>query len=320
MIDINLVHGMQFRDFDLNLLRYLSVLLEEESVSRAAVRVGLSQSAMSHALRRIRDLLDDPVLVSSDGRMRKTPRMIEIADQLQQMMEIADAVSRKPEAQKIGSINSEISIFSTEDFFHQFGPAIVADLRRRGFAGPIELRGVRRITITKYLESGQFAFAVMPTGYAPESLIQKRIFTDRFVCLARKGHPVLDAGCNLETYLAFPHIVVKSMDWGAPSPLDLILQMQGMRRRTEATVFNFSTALEILRHGDCILTLPSLAAEAYGAPQDLIQFDCPLKSVSLESSLLWHERFARDASSTGVRDVLFKAVAARLSELRGAPD
>jgi DNA-binding transcriptional LysR family regulator len=300
---------MHMRDIDFNLFVYLRVLLEEESVSRAAQRLNLSQSAMSHALRRIRDLLDDPVLVSSNGRMRRTSRMDEAYETLQQLAELAGDVLRKPHQTDIREIEGSLSFFASEDVFQTYGPHLMQRLREVGFTGQVEMRGVRRVNVEEKLEGLRHGFAILPSVYTPPRLKQRKLAADRFVCLARPGHPIFETPQALGDYLDVGHAMVRPMDWEAPSPLDMSLQVRGETRRIELVTAYFSVALDMVRTSDLVLTLPDTLARIAEARGGLALFDCPLNAPPLNLSLVWHERFTKDGSSRALRNLIVDAIA-----------
>lgn len=304
-----MVYSMQIRDLDLKLLVYLRVLLEEESVSRAARRLDLSPSAMSHALKRIRQLFGDPVLVSGEGGLRRTPRMDDIFDKLQRLSVLTSEILRPPGDLSVEDIESPLVLLAGEDFHRVYGPQILAGLRARGYQGILHQRRCKRTRLSLRLEASPLAFAVIPTVLAPERLHQMELMTQLFGCVARKGHPIFDTAMGMDDYLAFGHVVVRPFDWDAPSTVDFHLNLQQRTRRIEVETPSFAAATEIVRQSDCLLTLPTDLASRLSSVGDLQAFDCPLDLPPLGFSLVWHERYALDARSQTIREAIVDIVA-----------
>lgn len=299
---------MQLRDVDLKLLVYLKVLLEEESVSGAARRLKLSPSAMSHALRRIRDLFDDQVLVSGEGGMRRTARMDAIFDKLERLSQLTAEVLRPLDNPLISEIEGPLILLASEDFHRVYGPGLHNGLRARGFAAPIHQRRLRRPGLPARLEASPMAFAAMPTAFAPERLVQRKLMSQTHGCIARAGHPILSGTPGIEEYLAYGHVLVRPYDWETPSPVDLDFDLKTKLRRIEVETTSFAAAAEIVRYSDCLLTVP-LDFTTRLQPQDAFAvFDCPLDLPQRDLSLVWHERHGQDGRSRTVREAIVEII------------
>lgn len=300
---------MQMRDLDLKLLVYLRVLLEEESVSGAARRLELSPSAMSHALKRIRQLFGDPVLVSGEGGLRRTPRMEEIFDKLQLLSVLTSEILRPPGDLDVNDIEAPVVLLAGEDFHRVYGPDILSGLRARGYRGILRQRRCKRTRLQLRLEASPLVFAVIPTVLAPERLLQRKLMTQVFGCIARRGHPIFDTPMGLEDYLTYGHVVVRPFDWDAPSTVDFHLNLAQLSRRVEVETPSFAAATEIVLRSDCLLTIPTDLRPRLQPIEALQAFDCPLELPPLDVSLVWHERHGHDSRSRSIREAICEIVA-----------
>lgn len=308
---MNEVHDLA--QVDLNLLVAFDVLVEERSVTRAAERLGLTQSALSHTLRRLRELLSDPLLVRGQGGMVLTPRAQALSVPLRSgLRTLGRALTTRGEFEP--STAERSFTLATPDLFDVLMvPPLLARVRREAKGIELNLVAHGAAGLTARLETGELDFAVVPrvdaSRAAPpqppaQGLLQRTLFRDGYVCLLRKGHPALRQGkLTLERYLALSHALVAPRGEGL-GQVDEALQALGRRRTIALRMPHFFAALAVVARSDLVLTAPSALA-AVGDP-GVRAVAAPLALPRHSVNLLWHERFDNDPAQRWLRGLLIE--------------
>ncbi|WP_447095533.1 LysR family transcriptional regulator [Pseudomonas sp. CF10PS3] len=285
---------------DLNLLITLDVLLAEGSVAGAAKRLGLSPSAMSRALARLRETTGDPLLVRAGRGLVPTPRAVELREQVSDLVQAAHAVLRPAQFVDMAVVARTFTLRTSEEFVENFGPALLARIAR-------EAPGVRLRFINKNdkdstllrdgsvdLETG----VVDPTA-SPEVLTQA-LFRDRLIGVVRNGHPLSRGEISVARYAEGQHVYV-SRRGQARGQIDDALETLGFTRQITSIVAGFSTAISLARDTDLIASVP----ERYTAHRrDLFCFALPLTLPTFTVAMLWHPRLNADLAHRWLRGCL----------------
>lgn len=283
---------------DLNLLVTLDVLLVEGSVARAARRLRLSPSAMSRTLARLRATTGDPLLVRAGRGLVPTPRAIELRDRVGPLVESARSVLRPVEALDLGALARTFTLRTSEGFVENLGAALLA---RVGAQAP----GVRLRFMTKTdkdsapLREGStdLETGVVGRSMGPE-LRAQGLFRDRFVGVARAGHPLARGRVTTARYAAGRHLLVsrRGLDAG---PVDEAIKPFGPKREIAATVSGYSAALALARSSDLVATVPERHTGTLRA--GMFTFDLPFAVPAITVSLLWHPRMDADPAHRWLR-------------------
>lgn len=296
---MNITH---INELDLNLLKSLYYLLQEQNVSRAAERMGVSQSAMSRTLARLREAFDDALFTRAAHGLLPTTRALHLLEPLEAILSRVDALMKPPVYQP--AMESGWFRIQTPDF-----PAVVylpSRLVRIQALAPglyVELRSLDK-AVFENVESGQVDLAIGLFPDAPERMLSRKLFEDRFVCLMRAGHPGTKAGgFSLAEYCQCDHILV-SMRGRAKSGIDFALEKEGLDRRIGLRVQTFFPIPRILAYSDMIATMPALMAEYMARLHGLSICELPLPYPSLKIYMLWHERVHADARHRWMREQL----------------
>jgi len=292
---------------DLNLLVTLDVLLAEGSVARAARRLGLSPSAMSRALARLRETTGDPLLVRAGRGLVPTPRALELRERVGGLVQEGEAVLRPAGKLELGQLVRTFTLRSSEGFVESFGPGLVA---RIGETAPgVRLRFVQKPDReSTSLRDGTVDLETGVVGKATGPEVRARaLFTDRFVGVVRTGHALSQGEITPARYASGRHVGVsrRGLDRG---PVDEALRPLGLEREIVTIVGGFSSALALARASDLIATVPerqtaSLRAGMHGFP---LPFPAPEVTVSL----LWHPRLEADLAHRWLRGVVLATCAA----------
>ncbi|RWL83615.1 MAG: LysR family transcriptional regulator [Mesorhizobium sp.] len=286
---------------DLNLLVTLDVLLAEGSVARAARRLKLSPSAMSRALARLREATGDPLLVRAGRGLVPTPRAAELGAEVGRLVKEAEAVLRPAERLDLARLNRSFTLRNSDGFVENFGPALLA--RAAEEAPGVQLRFVPKPDKDSGpmregavdLETG-----VIGTTIGPE-VRSRALFRDRFVGIARPGHPLSEGRMTAARFAAGRHILIsrRGLDRG---PVDDALELAGLTRMIATVVGGFAEALALARGSDLIATVP----ERYTGTlrEGLFTFTLPVRLAPLKISLLWHPRLDADPAHRWLRGLV----------------
>jgi DNA-binding transcriptional LysR family regulator len=241
---------MNVAALDLNLLVALNALLQEESVSRGGQKIGLSQPAMSHALGKLRDLLGDPLLVRTGGRMQLTLRAQTLRHPVREALERVHEVFVSDSFVPASSTRT-FRIFMSDYASTLLLSSLSKEVQRSAPSVRIEVHPWRRISADSP-ESGLVADAVVAcqTRDLP-GFYRQRLFRDRDVCVMRVGHRLYRKNLNLKTFLEAPHVAVAAVEFST-DPVDAWLQEVGYPRCVVVTVPHYIEAVHLVAETELI--------------------------------------------------------------------
>ncbi len=295
------------RRIDLNLLVILDALLDERHVSRAAERLAMTQPAVSHALNRLRDLLDDPLLVRAGNQMQLTRRAFELAGPLR---EILGDVRRLVLGDDFAPAKAELELrLGMSDYGAWVVlPALLPILRREAPGIHLDVRQASRVGMAEQVASGELDGALGVFPMLPEGLRTQTLFEERFVCLCAVDTLAGRQRMDLDDYLAAPHLRV-ALQQSPAEEIDSHLEKLGRRRQVAATVPHFSVAPGMLAGTDLILTIAARMLpddlEAHG----LASFEPPLKLAPFDFVQIWSDTSEDDPARRWLRGKLAQAAA-----------
>lgn len=291
---------------DLNLLIALDVLLADGSVAGAARRLGLSASAMSRTLTRLRETTGDPLLVRAGRRMVLTPHAEALRQRTQNAVQEARAMLRPSTAEPdLASLQRTFTIRANDGFVEAFAAALiaaitaVAPLVRLRFAPKLEKTALHLREGSADLEIGVSGISGVSGEMGPEVRIQA-LFRDRFLGVVRTGHPLESAReITAQQYASFGHVVV-SRRGRSSGPVDEALAAAGLQRAIVATVPSFAAALAVARSSDLIALVPASFLDNQPErrdatlPRTSYPFELPVTTAKITVSQMWHPRMEVD--------------------------
>jgi DNA-binding transcriptional LysR family regulator len=300
---------MNLASLDLNLLVALDALLSEAHVGRAGTRIGLSQPAASHALRRLRELLDDPLLVRVGTRMERTPRALAL---------------RAPLAQALDQVRG---LFAAESFDPRTSsrrlalmmPDHVVDLILPPLLERVTAQAPRvRLDVTPWRGPSSMTaelarsidLVIGCTGEAFPGFHRQRLFADTEAIAVRRGHPVGTRLSRLDEFLNARHVAVVGRG-RREDPMDSWLREQGVERRIALAVPSYLQALHMVAHTELVAFVPRRLIETLLEPLSLIAVSPPLDPGKYEEFLFHPARSQADPCSIWLRNLVL-AVGRRL--------
>jgi DNA-binding transcriptional LysR family regulator len=308
---------MSQANIDLNLLRALEALLQEGSVTGAAARAGLTVPAMSRALGRLREALDDELFVRAGRGLVPTPRAIELRGRVPRSYEEAISCLSPALEQPLSRVSRTLVIRCSD--------AAAAIL-----VGPLSSLASREAPgiALRFVPEGDEDDAALRDGrvdldlgvhrlMAPE-LKTKRLFSDRFVGVVRRGHPLAAKPVTAARLAAYPHVVV-SRTGRVEGPLDDWLAKHGERRTIAATVSSFLAALIAVTDAPILATMPGRLASVLVTRMRATVVQLPAGLPAVPVGMVWHPRLDSDVAHGWLRGAIGRTVSeqAALSQRRG---
>jgi LysR family transcriptional regulator, nod-box dependent transcriptional activator len=286
---------------DLNLLVAFDALLTEQSVSRAASLVGLSQPGMSNALARLRRLFGDPLLVRSGPGLVTTPR----AEALREPVREALALIRQALDQRPGfDPGADRATFTVSCSDYSLLMLIGPLVRRLAATAPgVTIQVLPRAADPiRLLRDGTVDLLIEPAEIMPHvALTARRLFTDRWLCCVWEGCTEVGDQMTLDTYLRLGHLVY-SMGRGQPvSLVDQHLARSRVPRRIEFTVESFLLAPFLLEGTDLVTIVPERASPYLRRTAAVRFLEPPIALPPITQTLWWHERHTADPAHTWIR-------------------
>jgi DNA-binding transcriptional LysR family regulator len=289
---------------DLNLLVTFEVLMTEHSVSRAALRLGRTQSAISHSLARLREQLGDPLLVKIGGGMSPSPYAQRLIEDVRPLLRSIQRIIAPPEPFEPAT-SKRVFRVAIADFAPTLLPRVIAEVRKRAPGVSVEWLAPSQQTMLGIAES-QIDLALVTASVAwPEGVEQESAGELHSVAFARRDHPAL-ARWDLEAWLRYPHVRVQlgEREKGA---VDRALQELGLRRTIGASVPNFSQVPALLAETDLLATMTPLVMDGAMSRYGLRALEPPLAIKPQAFSFAWSFRLANDPGSRWFRELVMEA-------------
>jgi DNA-binding transcriptional LysR family regulator len=306
MLYILIMNDVHLAGFDLNLLVALDALLAERNVTRAAARIGVTQSAASHALARLRKLTGDELLVRGRDGMVPTVRAEAIGAPLRRALEDIAGTLSSPRAFDPGTARVRVFIGMSDYSELVLLPGVMARLARE--APGVELRVLTvGHDVASDLSSGKLDIVIMPAlaGMEQSGIRGRRILRDRFVCIARRGHPLAQKKLTVARFADARHALIAP--WEREGDIvDSALAQLGLKRSVAVAVPHFLVAPHVVASSDLLLTVAERIAGVLAEPLGLVVLAPPteLGLTGFTVSTLWHERTHDDPARRWVRDVI----------------
>jgi DNA-binding transcriptional LysR family regulator len=292
---------MDLRAFDLNLLLAFEALANTGSVSKAADRLGIRQPAMSAALARLRNLTGDRLFERMAGRMEPTPRAIQLAAGIESAlaqirMTLAEQIDFDPT-----SASRTFTIASTDYTSAILLPPLSARLQDRAPRIDLRVIGYEKQDIAELVARGDIDLALGVFDPPPPDAVRTQLWRERFVGLARNGHPLL-ADLRPETYAAANHALV-SVRRDARGRIDHDLAARGLHRRIALVVPHMLALLPVLAASDLVAAIPERMAR-HCAQWHLEAFTLPIATQPWQVEMLWRPSARLDQASRWLRSTI----------------
>lgn len=286
---------------DLNLLVALKVLLEEGSVSRAAIRLNISQSAMSRILGRLRDLIGDPLFTRQGQRLIATQRALELNESLNVPLE-AMRVLLTPKDFKPSQCQQHFLIATTDYAMQTILPYALPRIYEEAPHITLEFQPLQHDHLLNQLTSDGCDMAICRPTRPIEPLCRDHLGQVSVFCMLSKHHPLADQELSLDDYLTFPHAMIAISD-GVKALIDESLR-DFSQRKMVLRAYHLEAALAIVDKIPLIITVPADLAYLVAQKHNLVIKSLPFEFKPFDYSLIWHPRCEHSASQIWLRKLL----------------
>lgn len=298
--------------FDLNLAVTFLALWQDRSVSRAAGRLSLSQSAVSAALARLRAAARDPLFVRMQGTMAPTPRAIAMAEGLLQGTLLIREAFRRGEGFDPASCRRGFAIGMSDDFQLAAGPWIAQAVARAAPEASVILRQTNSQRVERQFEAGELDLAVV-AGLGPRpGLIRQEAGSAGYLCLLDRARAGVELPLTLEAYLELPHVLVS---WsGREGIVDPALRAIGRTRRIGVALTHFAALPPFLLGARAVATLPAHAARSLARATGLVAVAAPVELGTFAVSVCSARNMQGDPAIAWIRGIVAEEVVRAIAE------
>lgn len=287
---------------DLSLLPALNALLTEQSVTGAAERLAVSPPAVSRALSKIRKALGDPLLVRAGRGLAPTPRALELRPRVRALLRDAEALLAPPRSTDLATVDRTFTIVADEAYAAVLAPPL---LERAALQVPSA-----HFTFTVQKSHGDTPLrdgtADIEVGVIDEPSGELQIdplFQDRYVGVARSGHPMLGDEVTASAFAAEQHISV-SRKGRMSGPIDVALEKLGLRRHVVAAVADYAEALLMIPLCEFVTAMPRTLAVSAQRYVGVEVFELPVETASIGICQAWHPRHEAEPVHRWLRETV----------------
>ena len=301
-----------FDKIDLHLIRVLHTVLTERSVSRAALRMGMHQPAVSAALKRLRELSGDPLLVRSGSGMVPTDAGLRMVEPSASILRAAEVLFTDVRGFDAATSAHTFRVAASDYLDPLFLPRLVAQVKLAAPMARIEIHPLSAASdYRQQLAQGSIDVVIGNWLQPPQELHLSRLFADEVVSLVSQGHPAARRGFTAESWLEAEHIAPTPTHPGARGVIDEHLEGLGLARNITARCPHFSLMPDMVASSLLVMTTGRQFCERFVHRLPLRILQCPVEFPPLAYYQLWHERSHASAAARWLR-ARVKAVAASL--------
>jgi DNA-binding transcriptional LysR family regulator len=301
-----------FDKIDLHLIRVLNTVLTERSVSRAAIRLGMYQPAVSAALKRLRELAGDPLLVRSGAGMVPTDAGLRMIEPSARILRAAEVLFSDARGFDPATATSTFSLAASDYMDPLFLPQLVAQIKNQAPLCQVDIHALSgESDYRTRLAQGEFDIVIGNWPAPPDDLHMARLFGDEVVCLVAKDHPATRRGWDSASWLAAEHIAPTPTHPGAKGVIDAYLDTLQVQRNITVRCPHFGLIPAMVAGSLLVLTTGRQYCERFTDALPVKILPCPIDFPRMMYYQLWHERTHASASAKWLRERV-KAVAASL--------
>jgi DNA-binding transcriptional LysR family regulator len=293
-------------NLDLNLLKVFSVLAKTRSVTEGAKVLNLSQPALSHSLSRLRSALGDPLFVKTSREMVPTPRALEIAPVVEEVLkriehELLDSIEFDP-----AKLSRSFALKSTDFIEALLMPALHAKLECEAPDVQVSVTSAEFELPRLKLEQGTCDIAIGGFfGDLPDGFYQQKLYEDEFVSAVRTKHPRIGprTKVDIDKFCVERHALI-APSGNLSGEIDRVLATKKQSRFIAAGISSFLASGFIVEQSDLIITAPARMLKLFAGKFSLRTFPTPIKTEKISIVQTWHQRNHEDAAHKWLRNVI----------------
>lgn len=295
---------MDVHSLDLNLLRIFDRLLAERKVSAAADALGVTQPAVSNALKRLRDITGDELFTRTSAGMQPTPFAMQIAEPISYALSTIEATFKANTHFEPAISDRTFRLGLTDIGEAYLLPKLLARLADE--APNLRFNTIRTgpDTLRDAMEKGEVDIAVGLLPSLQGNFFHRRMLRQRYVLCMRSTHPLAHEQWSKADFLKQDHVVVHAAGTGH-NAIDTLMVRSGLLRRVRLTLPHFMAVGPILSESNLVATLPQSLAKILHEPYGLVSAEHPVPIPPVNIDLFWHRRQHRDPANVWLRSLMF---------------
>ena len=299
---------MDFATLDLNLLRIFDRLLTERSVSAAAEALGVTQPAVSNALKRLRTLTGDELFTRTRAGMEPTQYAMQLGEPLAYSLSTLEATFNASKAFDPASSDRMFALGLTDIGEAYLLPGLLQATRTTAPRVRFTTMRTGPDTLRESMEKGLVDVAVGLLPALKGNFFRRRMMLNRYVVCFRSQHPLAGkAEWDIEDFLDQDHVLISAVGTGHGS-MDVHLAKMGIIRRVRLTIPHFLAVGPILQYSDMVATVPETLAAILYKPYGLTSVSHPIDLPKVSIDLFWHQRQQRDPANIWLRSKLVQLI------------
>ncbi|MGH2508537.1 MAG: LysR family transcriptional regulator [Ktedonobacteraceae bacterium] len=283
-------------------LQLVEAIARTGNLSKAAEELGITQSAASHSMARLRKDLGDPIFVRTMSGMRATPFGERLAANTRSALDALTIGITSPIEFVPATSQRTFNIIMSDVSQFLYLPALVSHLSTLASHVTIRTRPIPTHAPQLALESGEVDMAVGAFTKLIAGCRQRRLYREQYACVVRQDHPLFENGMNIDAFRRVPQAVVDSHGY-VHEQLDHLLGQQRASRKPKLYVPYFVSLLPVLTRSDLLVVMASRLAQAFARLAPLKILAPPIKLPTYNVFLFWHERFNRDPANQWIRSM-----------------
>ena len=297
------IQSMDTSRLDLNLLVTLEALLTERNVTKAAARLGLSQPAVSAQLSRLRDVFEDPLLLPAQRGMTPTAKALSLFEPLRQALDQVRGVASSHLHFEPGSAELTVTIAASDYLQASVLRPLVLRLRREAPGVRIAVRHLDPHQHAAQMARGDVDLGLMQPIEAADSLRLRPLFHERYVLIARRGHPAVSGRLTAKAFSKLEQVVVSPAGGAFSTPVDQALAGLGLTRQVVLSAASFLFVPDIVGRSDLVALVPERLVKGQAAGLQVLPPPLPIDGFDI--AMVWHERNHGHAAQRWLRDQVF---------------
>jgi DNA-binding transcriptional LysR family regulator len=307
------MNEIDIRRLDMTLLLVFQELMRHRKLTVVAERLGLTQSTISHSLRRLRDVFDDVLFLRHASGVEPTARALELEPVVRDIVELARKALTRDEAFAPAHASGVVRIAMPDHHCALMTRPLIELFSREAPGLQTSIRPLVRQQALDALAGNEIDLAIGHFLKCQEGMSARLLFEGDHVVIARRDHPVIKRKLDIKSFLRVDHVLV-TLGGDLEGIVDRALARQGLTRRLVAGVPYFMPALAIVSRTDVIATIPRRHAEAFAGDFGLRIFEPPLALPSYRVAVVWHARNAK----SGLIQWVVETLAATTGKFRPA--
>ncbi|MFL4969113.1 MAG: LysR family transcriptional regulator [Xanthobacteraceae bacterium] len=285
--------AMHLRDLDITQISLLAELSRSRSVSRAAQRIGVSQSAASHALAKLRKILGDPLFTRTRDGFQPTPFGARLCEASCEAVDVLVAGLASSDRFDPLTTTRVFRFFMNDVGQTVLLPRLLHLLKRKAPGASARVLPVPLDNPGAALSAGEVDFAIGFFNNLTTGCVQSLVFRDRYACIVRAGHPKFRAGMSLEAFKSAEHAVADATGM-AHAVIDRFLAKHRVRRNVTLRVPGLHVLPMIVANSDLVAVVPARLADVFASRVPIKVLPPPVAMAQFDVCIHWHERYHHD--------------------------